>query len=191
MNLVADIPFVESKSDYYSSWDATFAALDRIRIWLEGQTAKLSAARFRNDHKKGHNLNLLAKRGEKFAGNALSKDRTLALIRKIGIDKAMRAKLHNKAGAPKLLNERQSKIWAMSYNNAQNSSNTTIHNFMRIQVNNNPDLGQHTRTIKDTIKDQCISLPRIVHPSINIEKTKVFIFNYYILLLYFLYFLFL
>jgi hypothetical protein len=121
---------------------------------------------------------LFAKRGVKFAANALSKDRTLSLIRKVGIDKAMRANLQNTAGPPKLLSARETEIWAMSYNNAQNSSNTTLNKYMRIVVNNDSSLEQHTRTIKRAIKGKSIGLPRIVVPSTNIERTKVFILYY-------------
>jgi hypothetical protein len=173
MNLVTQVEYTKGKSDYYNTWEATLRALDRTRIWIEGQLSQIKASHFRNTHETGHNITLFEKRGEKFATNALSKDRTLGLIRRVGIDKAMRATLSNNAGAPKLLDKRQTELWAMSYNNAQNSSNTSLNHYMRIMVNNDPDLESHTRTIKRAIKSKCISLPRVVVPSINMETTKV------------------
>jgi hypothetical protein len=182
---VRKIAYVPTNNDYYKSWDAVLNAVDRFSIWMKSQSEKITAHQFRNTHKKGHSLKLSTKRGEKFAANALSNDRTWDLIRKIGIDKAMKSKLDKAAegGRPRIFNDRQSELWAMDFNRQQNTTNTTITSYVNEQVSNDPFLVGHSRTLMRAIRSKSVRTSRTVIP--NLKPPKVFYIIYFLFFFYF------
>jgi hypothetical protein len=178
---VNTLAFKPSKGDYYKSWKQVLEVMDRLTIWLEQQKTTIRACRFRNNDKHGHSLHLSERRGEDFASTAMSPLRSWAKIRKLGIDKAMKASLKStsKRGRKKVFSQREVELHTIAFTFEQNTYNTSLNRYVKDEVFKNPALAGHERTLIRAIKGNCVSTCRTVVP--HKKPPKVFYIIYFFL----------
>jgi hypothetical protein len=168
---VHKLPFDESKEDYYNSWEQMLAALDRLSIWVESQKAgikKLRACRFKPGDKIGHeNIPLSQHRGEVFAKGTMSPRRTWSLMRKEGIDRAMRKSLKDTShmGRKPIFSKRQKELWAISYTREQNTNDTSMRSFVSEAAADDDDIVGHERSLVRAIKSVTLVTSRTTVPT--------------------------
>jgi hypothetical protein len=181
---INELAFKPSKDDYYKSWGQMLEALDRLSIWIESQKRDiLRACRFRQTDNTGHSIYLSEHRGHKFAKCAMSPRRSWSLLRKVGIDKAMKASLTNTShrGRKKVFSQRELELHTIAFLFEQNTFNTSLTRYIKDEIAKNPNLAGNDCTLRRGIKACCVATCRTVVPHKKPPKVFYIIYFFYFL----------